>query len=171
MPPVRTTIRSPGIIEQISVNTCVPSISNQTLSTLKLIAEAKSATDFLCVHSSRISPSRNINMTEPAVLKSPRTIDTVTAVPSNTATDKFPCKSAERPSLMYFNERTTASAEVIDTGRNKLDIHLRITVTPSLSSNSRLSALEVCSGTRFIFSALSKAKFANARIMFSRFVS
>ena len=41
-----------------------------------------------------------MNMTEPAVAKSPRTIETVTAVASSTATVSFPCQSADRPSFM-----------------------------------------------------------------------
>ena len=68
MPPVRMTIRSPGRTERTSVSTSVPSVWSQTLSTFRLMAEARSATDFLWVHSSRISPSRSMNMTDPAVL-------------------------------------------------------------------------------------------------------
>ena len=37
-------------------------------------------------------------------------------------------------------ERNTASAVVMGAGRNSLEMHLRITATASLSSNSRFSA-------------------------------
>lgn len=45
-----------------------------------------------------------MNITELAVEKSPRTIDTVTAVASSTATESLPCSSAERPSRIYLIE-------------------------------------------------------------------
>ena len=64
---------------------------------------------------------------------------------------------------MYFTERSTARAEVMGTGRNSRETHRRITVTASLSSNSRFRAREVCSGTSSSFSALAKEKAARAR--------
>ena len=112
-----------------------------------------------------------MNITELAVEKSPRTIDTVTAVASSTATDSLPCHSAEIPSLMYFTERSSASAVVMGAGRNSLEMHRRITATASLSSNSRFSAREVCSGTSSIASALAKENCASAQIMFPRSAS
>ena len=39
-----------------------------------------------------------MNITEPAVLKSPRSMETVTAVASSTATESFPWQSARSPS-------------------------------------------------------------------------
>ena len=45
-----------------------------------------------------------MNITELAVEKSPRTIDTVTAVASSTATESLPCSSASIPSRMYLIE-------------------------------------------------------------------
>ena len=110
-----------------------------------------------------------MNMTEPAVEKSPRTMDTVTAVASSTATDSLPCHSAFRPSLIYFTERITASAEVTGKGRNSLEMHRRTTVMTSLSSNSRFRAREVCSGTSSMASALGKEKTASAAITSPRF--
>lgn len=103
-----------------------------------------------------------MNMTDPAVEKSPRAMDTVTAVASSTATDSLPCHSAFSPSLMYFTERRIDSAVVMGTGRNSLEMHRRMTVMASLSSNSRFKAREVCSGTRSIVSALGKEKAASA---------
>jgi len=70
---------------------------------------------------------------------------------------------------MYFTERNSASAVVMGTGRNSLEIHRRMTATASLSSNSRFSAREVCSGTSSMASALAKEKRASAEITFSRF--
>ena len=64
---------------------------------------------------------------------------------------------------MYFTERNTASAVVMGAGRNSLEMHLRITATASLSSNSRFSAREVCSGTSSMASALAKENTASAR--------
>ena len=171
MLPVRITIRSPGVTSVIFVSTSVPFTCRQTLSTRRLMAEARSATDFLRVHSSRISPRCSMNITEPAVAKSPRNIDTETAAASNTATDSLPCHSAESPSRIYFTERNTASAVVMGTGRNSLEIHRRMTAIASLSSNSRFSAREVCSGTSSMASALAKENSASARSMFPRSAS
>ena len=100
MLPVRTTTQSPSCTSETGTSTSVSLTRSQTLSTLRLMAPARSATDFLWVQSSRISPSRSMNMTEPAVEKSPRSRDTVTAVASSTATDSLPCHRAFRPSLM-----------------------------------------------------------------------
>ena len=101
--------------------------------------------------------------------KSPRAMDTVTAVASSTATDSLPCHSAESPSRMYFAERSSANAVVMGAGRNSLEMHRRMTAIASLSSNSRFSAREVCSGTSSIASALAKENAASAEITSSRF--
>ena len=63
---------------------------------------------------------------------------------------------------MYFTERKSVSAVVTGTGRNSLEMHRRMTVMASLSSNSRFSAREVCSGTRPMASALGKENDASA---------
>ena len=84
-----------------------------------------------------------MNMTEPAVWKSPRTIETVTAVASSTATDSLPRSSADRPWRMYLTERMSASAVVMGAGRNRRETMRRQTVKTSLSSYSRLSARAV----------------------------
>ena len=67
----RITMRSPSFTSVTFVSTSVPSTCCQAFSIRRLMAEARSGTDFLWVHSSRISPSRSMNMTEPAVAKSP----------------------------------------------------------------------------------------------------
>ena len=164
MPPVRTTTRSPSRTSDTGVSTSVPSTCSQTLSTCRLMTPARSATDFLWVHSSNISPSCSMNITGPAVEKSPRIRDTVTAVASSTATDSFLCHRAFSPSRIYFTERTTARTVVTGTGRNSLEMHRRMTIMPSLSSNSRFSAREVCSGTRSMDSAPEKENTARAAI-------
>ena len=96
--------------------------------------------------------------------KSPRTIETVTAVASSTATESLPCHRAVSPSRMYFTERYRAMAVVMGAGRNSLEKIRRITVMASLSSNSRFRAREVCSGTSSMASALAKEKEASAPI-------
>ena len=146
--PVRTIIRSPGFTSPMGTSSSVSPDCSHTLSTFSAIAPARSATDFLCVHSSRISPSRSMNMTEPAVSKSPRTIETVTAVASSTATESLPCSRALSPARMYLTERNSAMAICTGTGRNSRENARRQTVKTSLSSYSRLSARDVCSGRR-----------------------
>ena len=150
--PVRTTTSSPASMSPIGTRISVSPAFFQTLSTFSAIAPARSATDFLCVHSSKISPSRSMNITEPAVAKSPRTIETVTAVASSTATESFPCQRAFSPSLIYFTERNSVIAVATGTGRNSRLNMRRQTVKTSLSSNSRFSARDVCSGTSSIAS-------------------
>ena len=158
--PVRMTMRSPARTASMGVSTSAPPVCSQTWSTCRDMAPARSATDFLWVHSSRISPSRSMNITDPAVAKSPRAMDTVTAVASSTATDRRPCHRAESPSRMYFTDRMTASAVVTGAGRNSREMIRRATVMVSLSSNSRFRAREVCSGTRSMASARGKEKAA-----------
>ena len=109
-----------------------------------------------------------MNITEPAVSKSPRTIETVTAVASSTATESFPCSSALRPSLIYLTERTIAMTARTESGRNNLENARRRTVMASLSSNSRLSSRGVCAGTRSIVSAFWNENAASARMTVSR---
>ena len=109
-----------------------------------------------------------MNITELAVEKSPRTIETVTAVASSTATESLPCSSALIPSRMYLIEWQTASAVVSGRGKKSLEITRRMTVQESLSSNSRFSARAVWSGTRSMASALSKENAASARMSAAR---
>ena len=137
-------------------------VFTHTLSTLSDIAPARSATDFLCVQSSSISPIFSINITDAAVLKSRRRSDTVTAVASSTATDSLPLRSAFSPCFIYFHDFITAMNALIGAGINVFDINRATTVITSLSSNSRLSFLDVWSGTNSIFRAFSKAKAASA---------
>ncbi len=75
----------------------VPPFLTHTLSTLRLMVRARSATDFLCVHSSRISPILSMNMIVEAVSVSPRRTDTVIAVASRTATSSLRCRSDFMP--------------------------------------------------------------------------
>ena len=107
-------------------------------------------------------------MTEPAVSKSPRTRETVTAVASRTATVSFLCRRADSPSLMYFQDLTTAMTAVTGAGRKILEKPLRQTAMMSFSSNSRFSAREVCSGTRSMLSALAKENRARAETTAAR---
>ena len=108
-----------------------------------------------------------MNMTELAVEKSPRSIETETAVASSTATESLPCSSAFSPSWIYFSERTIAIA-VTGTGRNSFDAVRRSTAIASLSSNSRFSSRVVCSGTSCIASAAGNENAASAFITAAR---
>lgn len=94
-----------------------------------------------------------MNMTEPAVSKSPRTIETVTAVASRTATESFPQSSALSPSRIYLTERKAEMTARTGSGRKSLENVRRRTVMASLSSYSRFRARGVCAGTRSIASA------------------
>ena len=70
----------------MGTSTSLSAVFSHTLSTFRDMAPARSATDFLWVQSSRISPRFSMNITELAVSKSPRSMDTVTAVASSTET-------------------------------------------------------------------------------------
>ena len=146
MPPVRTTMQSPAFTSPMGTSTSVSPVFSQTLSTFRDMAPARSATDFLWVHSSRISPRLSMNMTELAVSKSPRIMDTVTAVASSTETARRPWSREVSPALMYLMERKMAMNVRMDMGRNSLLPARRRTVNTSLSSNSRFSSRELCSG-------------------------
>ena len=169
MPPVRTTIRSPTATVLTGTSVSVSPSVFHTLSTWRDMASARSATDFLCVQSSRSSPMCSMNMTLPAVPKSPRRRDTVTAVASRTATVSLPFASAARPARMYRNDLHTARNARMGYGRNALDSVRRSTTPTSLSSNSRLSARGVCSGTRSRFSAFANENPARDAITAVRF--
>lgn len=155
-------IKSFSRTSPIGTSSSLVSFRTQTLSTFKDIAPARSATDFLCVQSSKISPSLEQNMTEPAVEKSPRIRETVTAAASRTDTVSFPCQSAFRPLPMYFMARIAESTARTGIGKNSLTAKRRKTVEMSVSSKSRLSARGVCSGTVTLCAALSKENLASA---------
>ena len=84
--PVRTTMRSPEAICDSGTETSVPSFWSHTRLTPSDMVRARSSTDFLCVHSSSSSPSWSRNMTEPAVPKSRRAMDTPMDRASSTST-------------------------------------------------------------------------------------
>ena len=67
---------------------------------------ASPPTDFLCVHSSRISPISSRNMTEPAVAKSFVSMDAVMAVASRTGTSSFLSARHFRPLPIYLSAFT-----------------------------------------------------------------
>ena len=87
--PMRTITWSPSSIFLESTSTSCSPLFNQTFSVFKAILRARSPTDFLCVHSSNISPTPRRNMTEEAVLKSLRKTEMPIADASNTATSSF----------------------------------------------------------------------------------
>ena len=153
--PVRTMIKSFSRTSPIGRSSSLTSFFTQTLSTFKDMAPARSATDFLCVQSSKISPIRSMNITEPAVEKSPRIRETVTAAASRTDTVSLPCHRAFKPLWIYLTARMAESTVRTGMGKNSLTAKRRKTVDISVSSKSRLSARGVCSGTLTLFSALS----------------
>ncbi len=160
--PVRTTTRSPCCTSVTGTSTSVPLTCSQTLSTLRLMAPARSATDFLCVHSSRISPNPQHEHDgagggEVAAQQGDRDGGGIQHGHGQLA---VPQGLRALPDVR--TERNTASAVVTGTGRNSLEMHRRMTVTTSLSSNSRFSARGVCSGTSASASALAKEKDARA---------
>ena len=81
---------------------------------------ARSSTDFLCVHSSNISPIPSKNIMEPAVLKSCLKIETPIDVASNTGTSIFPFASVQIPCHMYFTDFAVVSTARTGIGKNIL---------------------------------------------------
>ncbi len=71
------------------MSTSQSSTRTHTLLILSDMLLARPSTDFLCVHSSRISPISRRNMTDPAVAKSFVRMDAVIAVASRTGTSSF----------------------------------------------------------------------------------
>ena len=95
--PVRTTISDPVFTSLIGRRSSCPFTTTQTLSTFKDMVRARSSTDFLCVHSSSVSPIESRNMTEEAVPKSPRSIELVIATASRSGTSIFPRRRQPMP--------------------------------------------------------------------------
>ena len=60
--------RSPDLMDVDGIRISCPPLTTHTLSMFKDMLLARSPTDFLCVHSSKISPMPNRNITEAAVL-------------------------------------------------------------------------------------------------------
>ena len=133
IPPVPTVMQSPGRTSPTGTRIEPESVSSQTLSMLSDIDCARSATDFLCVHSSRMSPMPSRNIIEPAVSKSPRSIETVIAVASSTGTCILPCSRQRSPAPIYFAERMTDSAVRSGVGKKSFVIPRRNTAKNSLS--------------------------------------
>ena len=95
--PIWTATRSPTRILEIGTKVSVPSSHCQTFSIFKDILPARSLTDFLWVHSSRISPIPSRNVTELAVPKSRRSMEIPMAAASRTSTASFPLKAHLAP--------------------------------------------------------------------------
>ena len=148
IPPVATLIVSPARTSLTGTSTSPSAVCSQTLSTFSAMLRARSATDFLCVHSSSVSPTPSRNMMEPAVAKSPRSIDTAMAVASSTGTCIRPRIRQPRPAFMYRRERSSVIAVRSGTGRRSLLTQRRMTELTSFSSYSRSSARELCASAR-----------------------
>ena len=145
---VRTITRSPFCICETGTSSSCPSaVCIQTCSTPSDIVLARSSTDFLCVHSSRISPIFSRNMTLPAVLKSPRSIETVIAAASSTSTSSLPCSRHCSPLRRYFSALRNETSRRNGSGRMNLCSTRRMIADSSFSSYSRFSTRPVCAGT------------------------
>ena len=134
--PIWTTISSPVRIWSDGTRISCPSFINHALDTCNDMLLARSSTDFLWVHSSRISPIPRRNIVDPAVSKSPRKMDTPIAVASRTETSSFPLAIVRTPCHRYFTDLTAVITERTDTGRNIL---LPIRITTLLTSFSQYS--------------------------------
>ena len=100
--PILATTMSPFLISLAGTIISVPSFFSHTLLILSDILRAKSPTDFLCVHSSKSSPTPNRNIIEPAVLISPLIMETLMAVASKTGTSNFPFANVLIPIRTYL---------------------------------------------------------------------
>ena len=90
------------MIPETGTRTSVPSTFCHTLLILRDMLLAKSPTDFLWVHSSKSSPIPSRNITEPAVSKSRRTMDTIMAVASRSSTSNEPFNRQRIPLIRYL---------------------------------------------------------------------
>ena len=133
MLPMRTMISSPTLTSEMFLSSSVSPDLTHTLSTFRLMVRARSSTDFLCVHSSRISPILSMNIIDDAVSVSPRRTETVMAVASRTATSSRLCHSDFTPRAKYCEHFTTQIAARHGAGRNACLSTLRITTPASLS--------------------------------------
>ena len=89
-----------------------------------------------------------MNMTDDAVAVSHLRSDTDTAVASSTDTESLPFARDFAPAAMYLTDRMPVRTVRSGSGRNVLKT-MRFKNDPtSLSSNSRLSCLALCSGIR-----------------------
>ena len=124
MPPVRTMISSPAFTSSIGTSTSCgfpPSSAGTRIQTLLMFRDmdrARSLTDFLWVHSSRISPIRSMNMMEPAVPKLPRARATLMAAASSTGTSSFPLSRHAAPFFKYPMLLKSENAMRSGAGRN-----------------------------------------------------
>ena len=124
----------------VGTSTSCPSLTSHTLVMFKDMLRARSPTDFLCVHSSRISPTPSRNMTEPAVSKSLLIIETPIAVASRTGTSIFLAASVRIPFHIYFTDFTDVITARMLAGRNMVFPARRITRVISLSQYSLFKA-------------------------------
>ena len=119
--PVRTTIVSFSLTWSMPVRISCPSdVRTQTLSTFSDIADARSSTDFLWVHSSMISPIPRRNITLPAVLNSPRSIATVMDAASRTETSILP-ERIDRTAFTRYGTAFTA-VRTVRRGRGRRNL-------------------------------------------------
>ena len=145
--PIWTQMRSCSFISCISVRSSVSPSFFHTFSTFKDMLLARSATDFLWVHSSRISPTPSSSIMELAVLTSPLIRETLIAVASSTGTSSFLRRMHFSPSLMKCRDWITAFALAAGAGRNILQRKWITSLLTSFSLYWFISSLPVFSGT------------------------
>ena len=127
-----TTRSSSRICDAETRSSCSP-IFCHTLLTFRDMVRARSSTDFLCVHSSRSSPTPSRNMTEEAVSISPRNTETPIAAASRTGTSIFPFTSVSTPFFRYFTDFTAVTSARRDQGTNSFEAKRSSTFITSFS--------------------------------------
>ena len=134
--PTRTETRSPSLISEIGTSTSPSSVFCHTLSIFKDMLPARSLTDFLWVQSSRSSPIPRRNITDPAVLKSHRSMDTMIAVASRTSTSSFLPASFLMPLITNGTDWIAVHTARTGAGRKIFVRHLVRHFVTSFSWNS-----------------------------------
>ena len=118
--PIWMRTSSPDCTLSAETSISCPSHIIHTLLMLSDILRARSPTDFLCVHSSSVSPIPSRYITDPAVAKSPRIMETPMAVASSTGTSILPWNRVWSPFQIYFTDFTAVMTARTENGRNSL---------------------------------------------------
>ena len=146
--PICTLTRSPALTSEVDTRMSCSPWQSQTFPTFKDILLAKSSTDFLWVHSSKISPIPRRNIIEPAVFILFLAIETPIAVASRTGTSIFLLASVLTPFQRYLTDFVRVIHSLIGFGRNILLAPYKNTLLTSLSQYSLFNSLpEFCKYT------------------------
>ena len=132
--PICTATQSPLCTRLTGTSTSPSGVLSQTRSMLSDMHRARSSTDFLCVHSSKSSPSPSRNITEPAVPKSPRSMEIPIESASSSSTCSFRRHRQRRPLSRYGTLRATVKAMRSGAGKNTDRTSRNTAMLTSLSS-------------------------------------